>query len=472
MGARQGTIKMIEVKPKYQPELDPGFVPAKLWNERYRKLANEHAGSREVSIRISRPGGAAWVYRTRLLPDESGCEAVNLRYLERLVKFLLWAWGGNVVSIAGAPRLAGMLSGIYAPAGERAFDHEFMGRTCFLADLRIEAVADIPGHEAVQETITAGRDVSGCRIGFDLGGSDRKCAAVIDGEVVFSEEIKWDPYFQSDPAYHLAGIQDSLERAASRLPRVDAIGGSAAGLYVENEPRAASLFRGISREDFDRAIRPLFRQLQERWGGVPFVVQNDGDVTALAGAMSMGENGVLGISMGTSEAAGYIDNSGQITGWLNELAFAPADYRPNAPVDEWSGDHGCGVQYFSQQAVGRLIAPAGIDVKADIPLPEKLELVQEKLEQGDERAAGIYQTIGTYFGYTIAHYADFYDFRHLLYLGRVSSGEGGHLIQEEAERVLRDEFPALSETITIRMPDEKMKRHGQAVAAASLPLMV
>ncbi|MGE9297234.1 MAG: ROK family protein, partial [Puniceicoccales bacterium] len=295
--------------------------------------------------------------------------------------------------------------------------------------------------------------------------------ALIDGEVVFTEEIKWDPYFQNDPRYHIEGIQDSLERAAKHLPRVDAIGGSAAGVYVNSEPRVASLFRGVPKDDFQRAIRPIFQELQKQWNDVPFVVHNDGDVTALAGAMSLGANGVLGISMGTSEAAGYINREGVITGWLNELAFAPVDYRMEAPADEWSGDRGCGVQYFSQQAVGRLIGPSGLEIDQDLPLPERLEMVQDKVKKGDERAFAIYQTIGTYFGYTVAHYSDFYDFQHLLFLGRVSSGQGGQIIQQQAERVLADEYPELADKIAISMPDEKMKRHGQAVAAASLPVL-
>ena len=57
----------------------------------------------------------------------------------------------------------------------------------------------------------------------------------------------------------------------------------------------------------------------------------------------------------------------------NELAFVPVDYRANAPKDEWSGDRGCAVQYFSQQAVGRLLPLAGIDAPAGMSLPEKLD---------------------------------------------------------------------------------------------------
>jgi predicted NBD/HSP70 family sugar kinase len=294
---------------------------------------------------------------------------------------------------------------------------------------------------------------------------------VIDGEVVFSEEVEWNPYFEKDPSYHIEGINDTLKRAAAHLPRVDAIGGSSAGVYVNSEVRVASLFRGVSPEDFESKVRRIFFDLQKRWDNVPFDVVNDGEVTALAGSMSMNENAVLGLAMGTSEAVGYVTPEGNITPWLNELAFAPVDYRADAPADEWSGDIGCGAQYFSQQAVARLVPASGIDLPADMPFPEQLIEVQKLMADGDERAAKIYATIGTYLGYAIAHYADFYDMKKMLLLGRVTSGEGGTIIIEKAKEVLRAEFPALAESIEIVTPNEKDKRHGQAVAAASLPMI-
>ena len=294
----------------------------------------------------------------------------------------------------------------------------------------------------------------------------------MQGEVVFSEEVEWNPYFENDPAYHIEGINDTLERAAAHLPHIDAIGGSSAGVYVNSEVRVASLFRGVSSEDFESSVRRIFFDLKERWGNIPFEVVNDGEVTALAGSMSMQENAVLGIAMGTSQAAGYVTPEGNITPWLNELAFAPIDVREDAPVDEWSGDHGCGVQYFSQQAVARLAPLAGIELPADMPFPEQLVEVQKLMTAGDERAANIYSTIGVYLGYAIAHYADFYEIRRILLLGRVTSGQGGSIIIEKANEVLAAEFPGLKEKIEIVTPNEKDKRHGQAVAAASLPRIV
>jgi predicted NBD/HSP70 family sugar kinase len=460
---------MISMPPKHQPVLDRGFVPAALWNQAFLKVAASTPDSRKIVIAIERPEGTRWVYHTQILPATTLHAALNLRYVERLLKSLLWAWGGSCVRISNAPEIVSRLQAIYSPNGARSFDYAFMGETCFREPFRIESA---PAGELVEKKFGSdqqGRELHGCRIGFDLGGSDRKCAAMIDGEVVFSEEIKWSPYFESDPAYHRAGIADSLNRAAKHLPRVDGIGGSAAGIYINNEPRVGSLFRGIAPEDFQKHIRGVFADLKAEWNNVPFDVANDGDVTAIAGAMAIDDNAVLGISMGTSLAAGYINPQGNVTGWLNELAFTPVDYRSDSPIDEWSGDAGCGVQYFSQQAVGRLIPQSGITVSKEIGLPEQLELIQEKMKAGDARARAIYQTIGTYFGYSIAQYADFYDFRHLLVLGRVSSGLGGETILEEARTVLESEFPELSEKVNFQTPDESTKRHGQAIAAASLP---
>jgi len=456
---------------KIKPQLDPEFIPAAIWNQAYRKKTTLAPNRRPVRIAIERPDGSRWVHETTLLPHSPQTAEENLRYCERLTKFLLWARGGPTILIAGAPEIVQALQLIYTIGGIRAFDADFIGKTCFGQALTIQAVDfdTLEPSDPSDLNRNSHNPLKGNRIGFDLGGSDRKCAAVIDGKVVFSEEIKWSPYFENDPSYHRKGIEDSIRRAAAHMPSVDAIGGSAAGIYINNEPRGGSLFRGISPTDFDSHIRNIFKDLKREWNDVPFVIANDGDVTAMAGALAINDNAVLGIAMGTSQAVGYIDNYGKITGWLNELAFVPVDYREKAPCDEWSGDAGCGVQYFSQQAVGRLLPLSGITINAEVPLPEKLERLQSLMQQGDSRAAAIYSTIGTYLGYSIAHYAQFYAFRNLLILGRVSSGLGGQQILDQARTVLDLEFAELSQAIKFLEPDEKTKRHGQAIAAASLP---
>jgi predicted NBD/HSP70 family sugar kinase len=460
------------LSPAFRPVLDPGFQPASLWNRAYRALVSRSGGGVPLALALERSDGAVSVLRTAILPDDGQTTEINRRYVERLLKFLLWQKGGCRITVAGGADLGPYLRSVYAPAGDRAFDYEFMGDRIYGKPLTIECAPFDAAPAEHEAAAPLGRHLDGCRIGFDLGASDRKCAAVIDGKVVFSEEVGWHPSVQSDPQYHFDGIHDSLRRAAAHLPRVDAIGGSAAGVYVNNEVRVGSLYRGVPRELFDSRVRRLFFELQAAWGGIPFDVVNDGEVTALAGSMALRDNAVLGIAMGSSLAAGYVTPQGNITAWLNELAFVPVDYRGDAPADEWSGDRGVGVQYFSQQAVGRLLAPAGIDLPAEMPLPVKLEQVQSLMAAGDARARRIYQTIGVYFGYAIATYADFYDVRNLLVLGRVLSGEGGDLILSMAREVLRAEFPEIAERVRYHIPGEQEKRHGQAIAAASLPALL
>ena len=105
----------------------------------------------------------------------------------------------------------------------------------------------------------------------------------------------------------------------------------------------------------------------------------------------------------------------------------------------------------------------------DMPFPERLVEVQALMDGGDPRAADVYSTIGSYLAYAIAHYAGFYEIRKVLLLGRVTTGAGGSIIIGRANEVLAAAFPELSERLDIVTPGERDKRHGQAVAAASLP---
>lgn len=454
--------------PAIQPALDPHFRPAVLANHAFRAAVASSGHPVDIVIALEQTDGSVFHYHTEIFPESHPDSVGNFIYLERLVKFLLWAWGGWRIHFVGPKELAEKLQVHFQETDTGRFDSDLIGVKVY--DHPLEVIATRPESlpPANAKTQPLGRHLDGCRIGFDLGGSDRKVAAVMDGKVVFSEEIVWDPYHQPDPQYHIDGIQDTLKKAAAHLPRVDAIGGSSAGVYVNNRVKVASLFRGVSPEQFNARVKDLFIDLQKEWN-IPFDVVNDGEVTALAGSMSLNKNAVLGIAMGTSEAVGYVTPEGNITTWLNELAFAPVDYCPTAACDEWSGDYGVGAQYFSQQAIGRLLPASGLPVEATLGLPEKLKAVQKFMEAGDERAAKIYQTIGTCLGYALAHYADFYDFENVLILGRVTSGKGGDLILQNAQEVLRQEFPELAASIAFHIPDEKDKRHGQAVAAASLP---
>jgi predicted NBD/HSP70 family sugar kinase len=455
------------VAPKVAAVLEPEFRPAVLATRAFDALARESGRPVTVQMALEQSDGSIFRFDTRLLPPDHPRAAGNAVHLERFVKFILWSRGGWRLHIDAPDDEVARLAAHYrdVPAGQ--FDSNFVGERVFDHPFTVVRTTELPPEHSVTRPL--GRHLSGNRIGFDLGGSDRKVAAVIDGRVVFSDETVWDPYHKPDPQYHFDGIMDSLRKAAAHLPSVDAIGGSAAGVYVNNRVRGGSLFRGVSPDLFDAHVRNMFLDVRKAWNDVPLEIVNDGEVTALAGAMSLGQNAILGIALGTSTAAGYVTPEGNITSWLNELAFVPIDYNPGAAVDEWSGDYGVGSQYFSQQAVGRLMPLAGIDAPAGLSLPERLKIVQALRAEGDPRAKKIYDTIGTYLGYGVAHFASFYDLRHVLVLGRVTSGPGGDDIVGGAREVLDAEFPELAGRIAFHVPNEHDKRHGQAIAAASLP---
>jgi len=453
----------MNVKLKSTPPLDPAFRPPVIVNHHYVAAAKSSGQAVPLVLGLEREGGLVSRYETVVFPQ---ADAATLHYVERTVKFLLWARGGWKLFIGGPKSIGEYIRKTYSRAGARRFDCDLM-QTAYGREFKVVVTTPqaVPPERETQELVGAHRQ--GCRIGFDLGASDYKVSAVVDGEAIFTEEMPWDPKAQANPEYHYHHVSAALHRAAAHLPRVDAIGGSSAGVVVDNEIRVASLLRAVPKKDFAKAAG-MFKRIQKEWK-VPLRVMNDGDVTALAGALSLGKKGMLGIAMGSSLAAGFLDKQGRILGWLNELAFAPADYNPAAAVDEWSGDRGIGALYFSQQAVNRLLPAAGIALPERLGLPERLEEVQALMAKGDARAARIYESIGVYLGYAMAYYRDFYDFRHALILGRVTSGQGGDLVLQQAREVLQKEFPALASRLTLHVPDEKSRRIGQAVAAASLP---
>ncbi|MEA3375294.1 MAG: ROK family protein [Chloroflexota bacterium] len=455
--------------PRISPPLDPSFRPAVLAHRAFRRAVLESGGGEPLTLGLERPDGSISRFEAAVFASDHPRSDENLMVAERLLKFLLWQRGGWRVYVGGPERVGNYVRACYSPEGPRAFDHRLMGREIYDMPFTVRVCSPQEVPAAQEKGKPLGRHLDGCRIGFDLGASDRKVSAVVDGEPIYSEEVVWEPSQERDPLYHYREIMAGLKAAAAKMERVDAIGGSAAGVYVDNQVRVASLFRGVPKERYEQ-VRTLFLRIRHEMG-VPLEVANDGDVTALAGAMSLGEGGVLGIAMGSSEAGGYVNLEGNITGWLNELAFAPIDYSPAAPVDEWSGDRGCGALYLSQQCVFRLAPAAGIRVPDGVTKAEKLKAVQARLEAGHEGAVRIWQTIGTYLGYAVAHYADFYELNHVLILGRCTSGRGGSLIVSRAREVLNVEFASLAARITIHLPDEENRRIGQAIAAASLPII-
>ena len=451
----------IEYQMKHAPKLDPTFIPFGVWRAAYLKGA-----TKPLAIALERDKGRVSVHKTFIHGTPEMAEA-DYRYVERYVKFLLWSTGGFKVSICGCTELAQRLQKAYTLDGARKFDCTFFQQ---VYERKLEVI-DLPLDQCPAANEIAqpmGGNMDGCRIGFDAGGSDRKVSAVIDGECVYSEEVLWFPKLNEDPNYQYQEILTAFRTAASKMPRVDAIGVSSAGVFIGNAPMISSIFYCVPRERWDE-VKTVFDRAAAEVGDVPIVVANDGDVSALAGAMGMNVGSIMGMAMGTSEAVGYVDKDKNVLGWINELAFGPVDLNEDAMQDEWSTDFGVGCKYFSQDAVNKLAPRAGIELDESLTPAEKLKVVQALMEKDDPRAAAVYKDIGIYLAYTVVQYCQFYDIHHLMLLGRVMSGKGGDLILSTCKAVLADEFPALAEKVNVMLPDEKTRRVGQSAAAASLP---
>ena len=446
---------------KNVPVLDPEFIPFGLWAESYLKGA-----TKPIAIAVEKNEGYVSVHHTKIY-GTAEMAAADYRYVERYVKFLLWSIGGFKVYVCGCSDLTKKLQGAYSANGARAFDYDFFQK---LYEQELQII-DLPLDQCPASNETPkplGGHLDGCRIGFDAGGSDRKVSAVIDGETVYSEEVVWFPKKNPDPSYQYGHILEAFKTAASKMPRVDAIGVSSAGVFIGNAPMISSIFYCVPRDRWDE-VKTVFDRAAAEIGDVPIVVANDGDVSALAGAMGMGVGSLMGMAMGTSEAVGYVDKDKNVLGWISELAFAPVDLNENAMVDEWSTDIGVGCKYFSQDAVIKLAPRIGIELDESLSPAEKLKVVQKLMEADDPRAQKVFESIGAYLAYTVVLYSQFYDLRHLMMLGRVMSGKGGDTIMSVCQKILAEEFPALNEKVEVIVPDENTRRVGQSVAAASLP---
>ena len=450
-----------------RPVLDKNFYPMIKALEEYEAEVKKSGNTAEVALIAERNGGYNYVYKYTAFADGSGKDEWNFRIAERLAKTILWVVGGYKISVSGSKKIYEGLKKAYTADGARAFDVDFMSG---VYEKPFEVVwlekDEIPAEKNC--SLRVGGYLKGCRIGFDAGGSDRKVSAVIDGKVVYSEEVVWHPKTTEDPHYHYNEILTAMKTAASKMPRVDCIGVSSAGVYVDNKIMVASLFIKVDKKKYGDYVKNMYINIAEEMGNIPLEVANDGDVTALAGGIDLNDNRVLGIAMGTSEAVGYINKDGGINGWLSELAFVPVDFNEGAMADEWSGDVGVGCTYFSQDAVIKLAEAGGYRFKEGATPAEKLKEIQALMEKDDPLARQIYEDIGVYLAYTLPFYAKFYDMKHVLLLGRVTGGKGGNILLDSCKKVLEEEYPEFAK-LDISLPDEKNRRVGQSIAAASLP---
>ena len=455
-----------------KPILEQEFKPAIIEIRNFFSDVASQAEKTHLIIALERDNGYTYVREFDVF-KEGVDDKRNTFIVERFIKTLLWVVGGYKVYIYGSKKIYEDIKSYYQLGGLREFDFNFMStvyETKFEV-IYVDNILDMPKERKC--SLPMGGFLDGNRVGFDAGGSDIKISSVVNGEVIHSEEILWLPKLNEDISYHYEHIYNAMKKAIDIMGgKCDGIGVSTAGVIINNKPMVSSLFIKVDKQYFKQVkqvyINTVNRLSEELGHEIPFVVANDGDVTALAGAIDLKDNSVLGIAMGTSEAVGYVDPHGNLTGYLNELAFAPVDFNLDAMVDEWSGDFGVGCKYFSQDAVIKLAEYGGFKFEDGLTPAQKLKVIQALMAKDDPLAAQIYEDIGVYLAHTIPFYAKFYDIKHMLLLGRVMGGKGGDVILATCKETLAAEYPEFA-TLDIGLPDEKNRRVGQSIAAASLP---
>ena len=182
------------------PVLDKNFYPMIKAIKDFEAMVKDSGESVRVTLVVERSGGYKYVYAYDAFKDGVN-DKLNFRMAERLAKTLLWVVGGFKIFVAGSKAVYEYLKQAYTLDGLRAFDVDFMSG---VYERPFEVVwlneNEIP--EAKGASLRVGGYLKGCRIGFDAGGSDRKVSAVINGEVVYSEEVVWNPKVTEDPTYH------------------------------------------------------------------------------------------------------------------------------------------------------------------------------------------------------------------------------------------------------------------------------
>ena len=420
-----------------------------------------------MRIALEREDGAISSFELYSPPPGSSETKQFLPCLERIVKFLLWQKGGFRITVGGPKEYAAYLSDIYSDSGARKFDADFMARI-YQHPFEVLSSTYDSAPLSDESSVQMGGNNDGCRVGIDLGGSSRTACAMQDGKVIFTETLHWNPTPESDPQYHISALKESIRRAAAHLPRLDAVGISSAGVYIGNRVRIGSIYRGVSIEDFTAHITDMYPDLSKELG-VPVLVANDGEVTALSGTISDNLYPVLGLALGSALGGGYVNREGKIPGWLDELEFVPLDMAENAPCAEWSGDKGTSVDYLSQQAAVRLGEILGIPLDPTLPMGARFRSIQNLMDTGDSKAMMIFMEMGRFLAGAVRCYDLFYDLDNIILMGGVIGGTGGEVMLATAKQTLKIDEPKLLDRINLLLPSEEMRKTGQAMAAATLP---
>jgi len=479
-------MRILLTRPAVPAPLDPNFSPLILGKRNYMKAVAGCVDKLEWAL--PRSDGCAR-YSLPVFPADHADVGASTYLAGVLIQEMIWQRSASGLMLCGPAKICEEIKSAFSIGGAYEFEVRSMPNVCGTPEspFTVTIVDDVAAMPAAADTPqVCGKDASGCRLAFDLGKSDIKTVAVQDNQVLASKETEWD-VTNPDPDYHFNAILAAMKDTAKVLPRIDAIGGSATGTVSgENEATWCDIFPNVPADVYKAKVVDIFQRLaKEMAPGAPLKVINDGEVTALAAVQKIQAGNVMGISMGSSEGAGYANADGNLMGWINELCYVRLDLNPKAPTDPWTkGAHtGMSHMYLGQRGATKLAAKGGVEVPENYVYPHPdmctikhedhaqcLKLIQKAMADPSQEPSvrRIYETQGVYLGYALAQYCEFYPIDHVMILGRVSKGKGGDLMLATAKKVLETEFPEYA-NMQFHTADDHFKAVGQCIAAAALP---
>jgi len=487
MGMPPAARKYLLVKPKVVAPLDTKFSPLILGKRRYLEAVKEVEDAESLEWALPRADGCAR-YKLPVFPQKHKDVRASTYLAGVLIQEMIWQRSASSLILFGPEKMTKALKTMFSIGGAYEFEAKSMPNVCGTPDKPFEVTIaekaeDLP--EAKDAPQVCGTNANGCRLAFDLGKSDIKTVAVKDNEVLDSKETEWD-VTNVDPDYHFDAILKAMKETAAKLPKIEAIGGSATGtISADNEATWCDIFPNVPPDVYKAKVTDIFKRLaHEMAPGVPLKVINDGEVTALAAFQKIKAGNVMGISMGSSEGGGYANADGNLLGWINELCYIRLDMNPRAPTDPWSkGAHtGLSHMYLGQRGATKL-AHKVCEVPDNYKYPHPdmctikhedhaqcLKLIQKAMAdpEKEKEVTKLYETVGVYLGYALAQYCEFYKIDHVMILGRVSKGKGGDVMLDTAKKVLTEEFPEFA-GMQFHTADDHFKAVGQCIAAAALP---
>ena len=236
------------------PELDPGFLPLSKFVEAFRKSVGENG--QLVKVAVERENGQIAAFDLRIHGTDEMFPA-DLVYVERYLKTVLWGCGGFKIYIGGNDAIAAEIKKAYAIGGTREFDAVNMSQIYEKPfEVICTSLEQMPASRASLRVL--------------VGTSTAAVSALMRAEAtarylqlstakLFGVR-KWSgiPKTNADPDYHFQGIVAAMKSAAAKMPQVDAIGVSSAGIYVNNRTMLASLFLKVPKEAFDAKVKDIY----------------------------------------------------------------------------------------------------------------------------------------------------------------------------------------------------------------------